>query len=312
MPNVEKQVVGSLNGPNLNLDNPNNQKQPQLTQNRILEKDAPLEEPLQSLNQQEQPVLKPDQPIQVADYQPIGQKAQHGQAVPQGQLGQQGYLSQQVQQVQGHQVQGQIAQQGQMGQQGYLSQQVQQVQGQMGQQGQVNQQIQQNNFIQTQQGQVPINQGQPLAQQIPIPVQHAGWNGQPGQNMLQPGQAHYNQVPLNRKQEFQGQKIMSQAGGPQSGNLQAAGQIKTGPEFQEQPQRPPASKNQFQQPPKADAVRADPMGTKNSQKNQAQKDNFVEPKNHHEDLGIKKDFKRDAPPPSSAQIGGRDLKSYSL
>jgi len=176
----------------------------------------------------------------------------------------------------------------------------------MGQQGQVNQQIQQNNFIQTQQGQVPINQGQPLAQQIPIPVQHAGWNGQPGQNMLQPGQAHYNQVPLNRKQEFQGQKIMSQAGGPQSGNLQAAGQIKTGPEFQEQPQRPPASKNQFQQPPKADAVRSDPMGTKNSQKNQAQKDNFVE------DLGIKKDFKRDAPPPSSAQIGGRDLKSYSL
>ena len=79
MPNVEKQVVGSLNGPNLNLDNPNNQKQPQLTQNRILEKDAPLEEPLQSLNQQEQPVLKPDQPIQVADYQPIGQQAQHGQ-----------------------------------------------------------------------------------------------------------------------------------------------------------------------------------------------------------------------------------------
>ena len=279
MPNVEKQVVGSLNGPNLNLDNPNNQKQPQLTQNRILEKDAPLEEqPLQSLNQQEQPVLKPDQPIQVADYQPIGQQAQHGQAVPQGQLGQQGYLSQQVQQGQ----------------------------GQMGQQGQVNQQIQQNNFIQTQQGQVPINQGQPLAQQIPIPVQHAGWNGQPGQNMLQPGQAHYNQVPLNRKQEFQGQKIMSQAGGPQSGNLQAAGQIKTGPEFQEQPQRPPASKNQFQQPPKADAVRSDPMGTKNSQKNQAQKDNLVE------DLGIKKDFKRDAPPPSSAQIGGRDLKSYSL
>ena len=278
MPNVEKQVVGSLNGPNLNLDNPNNQKQPQLTQNRILEKDAPLEEPLQSLNLQEQPVLKPDQPIQVADYQPIGQQAQHGQAVPQGQLGQQGYLSQQVQQGQ----------------------------GQMGQQGQVNQQIQQNNFIQTQQGQVPINQGQPLAQQIPIPVQHAGWNGQPGQNMLQPGQAHYNQVPLNRKQEFQGQKIMSQAGGPQSGNLQAAGQIKTGPEFQEQPQRPPASKNQFQQPPKADAVRSDPMGTKNSQKNQAQKDNLVE------DLGIKKDFKRDAPPPSSAQIGGRDLKSYSL
>ena len=283
MPNVEKQVVGSLNGPNLNLDNPNNQKQPQLTQNRILEKDAPLEEPLQSLNQQEQPVLKPDQPIQVADYQPIGQQAQHGQAVPQGQLDQQGYLSQQVQQGQ----------------------------GQMGQQGQVNQQIQQNNFIQTQQGQVPINQGQPLAQQIPIPVQHAGWNGQPGQNMLQPGQAHYNQVPLNRKQEFQGQKIMSQAGGPQSGNLQAAGQIKTGPEFQEQPQRPPASKNQFQQPPKADAVRSDPMGTKNSQKNQAQKDNFVEPKNL-QDLGIKKDFKRDAPPPSSAQIGGRDLKSYSL
>ena len=312
MPNVEKQVVGSLNGPNLNLDNPNNQKQPQLTQNRILKKDAPLEEPLQSLNQQEQPVLKPDQPIQVADYQPIGQQAQHGQAVPQGQLDQQGYLSQQVQQVQGHQVQGQIAQQGQMGQQGYLSQQVQQGQGQMGQQGQVNQQIQQNNFIQTQQGQVPINQGQPLAQQIPIPVQHAGWNGQPGQNMLQPGQAHYNQVPLNRKQEFQGQKIMSQAGGPQSSNLQAAGQIKSGPEFQEQPQRPPASKNQFQQSPKADAVRSDPMGTKNSQKNQAQKDNFVEPKNHHEDLGIKKDFKRDAPPPSSAQIGGRDLKSYSL
>jgi len=182
----------------------------------------------------------------------------------------------------------------------------------MSQQGQVNQQIQQNNFIQSQQGQVPINQGQPLAQQRPMPVQHAGWNGQPGQNMPQPGQAHYNQVPLNRKQEFQGQKIMSQAGGLQSGNLQAAGQIKTGPEFQEQPQRPPASKNQFQQPPKADAVRSDPMGTKNSQKIQAQKDNFVEPKNHHEDLGIKKDFKRDAPPPSSAQIGGRDLKSYSL
>jgi hypothetical protein len=182
----------------------------------------------------------------------------------------------------------------------------------MGQQGQVNQQKQQNNFIQSQQGQVPINQGQPLAHQMPVPVQHAGWNGQPGQNMLQPGQAHYNQVPLNLKQEFQGQNIMSQAGGPQSGNLQAAGQIKSGPEFQEQPQRPPASKNQFQQPPKADAVRSDPMGTKNSQKIQAQKDSFVEPKNHPEDLGIKKDFKRDAPPPSSAQIGGRDLKSYSL